>query len=64
MDAAGKVPDMVIACVGGGSNAIGMFHPFVDVKRSNGELVRLVGVEAGGEGLFIFNHARIWNPYK
>jgi hypothetical protein len=27
-------------------------------------LVRLVGVEAGGEGLFIFNHARIWNPYK
>ena len=42
---AGKLPDVVVACVGGGSNAIGMFHPFV-----NDAGVRLVGAEAGGEG--------------
>ena len=43
--AEGRLPDAVVACVGGGSNAIGMFHPFVgDVS------VRLVGVEAGGTG--------------
>lgn len=41
----GKLPDVVVACVGGGSNAIGMFHPFVDDKT-----VRIVGVEAGGDG--------------
>ncbi|ACL15601.1 tryptophan synthase subunit beta [Methanosphaerula palustris] len=41
----GRLPDMAIACVGGGSNAIGMFHPFV-----NDPSVRLVGVEAGGKG--------------
>jgi tryptophan synthase beta chain len=39
----GRLPDMVVACVGGGSNAAGMFHPFVDHPE-----VRLVGVEAGG----------------
>ena len=43
--ATGRLPDIVIACVGGGSNAIGMFHPFVD------DDVRLIGVEAAGEGL-------------
>ena len=42
----GRLPDMVVACVGGGSNAIGMFHPFVDDAG-----VALVGVEAAGEGL-------------
>jgi tryptophan synthase beta chain len=42
----GRLPQRVIACVGGGSNAIGMFTPFVD-----DESVELVGVEAGGEGL-------------
>ncbi len=42
----GKLPDVVVACVGGGSNAIGMFHPFRDDAS-----VRLVGAEAGGEGL-------------
>jgi len=42
---AGKLPDVVVACVGGGSNAIGMFHPFVGDHS-----VKLVGVEAGGEG--------------
>jgi tryptophan synthase beta chain len=41
----GRLPDAVLACVGGGSNAIGIFHPFL----SDG--VRLIGVEAGGEGL-------------
>eukprot|EP00004_Rigifila_ramosa_P021185 TRINITY_DN5592_c0_g1_i1.p2 TRINITY_DN5592_c0_g1~~TRINITY_DN5592_c0_g1_i1.p2 ORF type:complete len:773 (-),score=152.50 TRINITY_DN5592_c0_g1_i1:173-2491(-) len=42
---AGRLPDYVMACVGGGSNAIGMFHPFVGDAS-----VKLVGVEAGGEG--------------
>jgi tryptophan synthase beta chain len=42
----GRLPDAVVACVGGGSNAIGMFHPFV-----NDEGVRLIGVEAAGHGL-------------
>jgi tryptophan synthase len=41
---AGRLPDTVVACVGGGSNAIGMFHPFVNDKS-----VKLVGVEAGGK---------------
>ncbi|KAF8844857.1 tryptophan synthase [Paxillus ammoniavirescens] len=42
----GKLPDVVVACVGGGSNAIGTFYDFIPDKN-----VRLVGVEAGGEGL-------------
>ncbi len=42
---AGRLPDLVIAAVGGGSNAIGLFHPFLD------DPVDIVGVEAGGEGL-------------
>jgi len=41
----GRLPDVIIACVGGGSNAIGIFHPFLN------ENVRLIGVEAGGRGL-------------
>lgn len=41
-----RLPDVLIACVGGGSNAIGMFHPFIEDVG-----VRMVGVEAGGEGL-------------
>jgi tryptophan synthase beta chain len=45
LDKEGRLPDAVLACVGGGSNAIGIFHPFL----SDG--VRLIGVEAGGEGL-------------
>lgn len=45
LEKAGKLPDVVVACVGGGSNAIGMFHPF-----RNDPSVRLVGAEAGGEG--------------
>ncbi|HTI00265.1 MAG TPA: tryptophan synthase subunit beta [Acidisoma sp.] len=45
MEAEGRLPDVAIACVGGGSNAIGLFHPFLD------EAVRLIGVEAGGHGI-------------
>jgi len=47
----GKLPDVVVACVGGGSNAIGMFHPFVDDKE-----VGILGVEAGGEGVGTEHH--------
>lgn len=46
MAAEGRLPDMLIAAVGGGSNAIGLFHPFLDDKD-----VAMVGVEAGGKGL-------------
>jgi len=45
LDQAGQLPDALVACVGGGSNAIGMFHPFLS------DPVRLYGAEAGGEGL-------------
>ena len=48
----GKLPDAVIACVGGGSNAIGIFHPFVEDKS-----VRLIGVEAGGDGVDTNRHS-------
>lgn len=48
----GKLPDMVVACVGGGSNAIGIFTEFVDDKN-----VKLIGVEAGGRGLSGGRHA-------
>jgi tryptophan synthase beta chain len=47
-----RLPDMLIACVGGGSNAIGLFHPFLE-----DEGVRLVGVEAGGTGIESGQHA-------
>nr|WP_210300236.1 tryptophan synthase subunit beta [Mycoplana azooxidifex] len=46
LQAEGRLPDLVIAAVGGGSNAIGIFHPFLDDKG-----VKMVGVEAGGKGL-------------
>jgi len=46
LEAEGRLPDLVIAAVGGGSNAIGIFHPFLDDKD-----VKIVGVEAGGKGL-------------
>ena len=49
---AGRQPDYVLACVGGGSNAIGIFHPYLDVPG-----VRLVGVEAAGEGIETGRHA-------
>jgi tryptophan synthase beta chain len=50
--AEGRLPDAVIACVGGGSNAIGLFHAFVP-----DESVKLVGVEAGGRGTLLGEHA-------
>ncbi|MAY61930.1 MAG: tryptophan synthase subunit beta [Rhizobiales bacterium] len=46
MEMEGRLPDVIVAAVGGGSNAIGLFHPFLDDKD-----VRIVGVEAGGHGL-------------
>ena len=49
---AGRQPDAVIACVGGGSNAMGIFHPYLAEER-----VRLIGVEAAGEGLATGKHA-------
>ena len=48
----GRLPDVIMACVGGGSNAIGIFHPFLA-----DEAVRLVGVEAGGHGIESGQHA-------
>src|SRR6184192_1603691 len=52
LDREGRLPDILIACVGGGSNAIGIFHPFLD-----DEAVRMIGVEAGGEGIRTGKHA-------
>lgn len=52
LELTGRLPDAVIACVGGGSNAMGIFHRFV-----GDEGVRLVGVEAGGEGIETGRHA-------
>jgi len=48
----GELPDMIVACVGGGSNAIGIFYPFLDDSG-----VELIGVEAGGEGIGTGRHA-------
>jgi tryptophan synthase beta chain len=48
----GRLPDMLVACIGGGSNAIGLFHPFL-----NDESVKLVAVEAAGKGLDTHEHA-------
>jgi tryptophan synthase beta chain len=52
LSAAGRLPDAVIACVGGGSNAIGVFHAFIPDDG-----VRLIGCEAGGDGLASGRHA-------
>ncbi|MES9962314.1 MAG: tryptophan synthase subunit beta [Candidatus Sedimenticola sp. 20ELBAFRAG] len=49
---AGRLPDALVACVGGGSNAIGLFHPFLDDQD-----VAIYGVEAAGDGLETGNHA-------
>ena len=50
MEAEGRLPDTLVACIGGGSNAIGLFHPFLDDKG-----VKIYGVEAGGHGLDVQN---------
>ena len=52
----GRLPDAVMACIGGGSNAIGLFHPFI-----NDENVRLIGVEAAGHGIETGEHAAALN---
>ncbi len=51
-EAIGRQPDVAVACVGGGSNAIGLFHPYIGEEN-----VRLVGVEAGGLGVNTPDHA-------
>ncbi|MEZ4860098.1 MAG: tryptophan synthase subunit beta [Caldilineaceae bacterium] len=56
----GRLPDAVVACVGGGSNSIGIFHPFLQYDQ-----VRLIGVEAGGRGIASGAHAaRFADPHK
>ncbi len=50
MAAEGRLPDALVACIGGGSNAIGLFHPFLDDKD-----IAMYGVEAGGHGLDVHN---------
>jgi len=52
LEAEGRLPDAVVACIGGGSNAIGIFHPFL-----GDETVKLIGVEASGHGLDTDKHA-------
>src|SRR5437899_310538 len=52
LDKESRLPDLLIACVGGGSNAMGLFYPFL-----GDESVRMVGVEAGGEGIQAGKHA-------
>ena len=56
MEAEGRLPDSLIACIGGGSNAIGLFHPFLDDRN-----IRIIGVEAGGLGLDTPQHAASLN---
>ena len=52
LKAEGRLPDMLVACVGGGSNAIGLFYPFLKDKS-----VKMIGVEAGGRGIKLGQHA-------
>ncbi|MEI6648243.1 MAG: tryptophan synthase subunit beta [Actinomycetes bacterium] len=52
LELTGRLPDVVMACVGGGSNAIGIFHPFIEDEQ-----VRLIGLEAGGRGVETGFHA-------
>ena len=57
MEMEGRLPDALVACIGGGSNAIGLFHPFLDDRQ-----VAIYGVEAGGHGLDVENgHAASMN---
>jgi tryptophan synthase beta chain len=52
LERCGRLPDYLVACVGGGSNAMGLFYPFL-----NDERVKMIGVEAGGRGLSLGEHA-------
>ena len=56
LERAGRLPDVLVACVGGGSNSIGLFHPFLADKE-----VRMIGVEAGGRGAELGEHAARFN---
>jgi tryptophan synthase beta chain len=56
LEAEGRLPDLLLACVGGGSNSIGLFHPFLEDKD-----VRMIGVEAGGSGGSLGQHAARFN---
>lgn len=55
-DREGRLPDVLVACVGGGSNSIGLFHPFLQDQA-----VRMIGVEAGGRGSALGEHAARFN---
>ncbi|MCV6575973.1 MAG: tryptophan synthase subunit beta [Cohaesibacter sp.] len=59
MEAEGRLPDMLVACLGGGSNAIGLFHPFLE-----DESVKIIGVEAAGKGLDTEEHCASLNAGK
>lgn len=59
LDREGRLPDAVMACIGGGSNAIGLFHPFIEDEN-----VRLIGVEASGHGIETGEHAAALNGGK
>ena len=59
MAAEGRLPDSLVACIGGGSNAMGLFHPFLDDKD-----VQIFGVEAGGHGIETGEHAASLNGGK
>jgi tryptophan synthase beta chain len=59
LDMVGRVPDAIVACVGGGSNSIGIFYPFRDDQS-----VRLIGVEAGGHGIESGQHAARFSDPK
>ena len=52
LEAEGRLPDTLVACIGGGSNAMGLFHPFLDDRE-----VEVIGVEAGGDGVETGRHA-------
>src|SRR5205809_7024416 len=56
MRAEGRLPDTLVACIGGGSNAMGLFHPFLDDPS-----VKMIGVEAAGHGLETGLHAASLN---
>ena len=56
LEGRGRLPDTLVACIGGGSNAMGLFHPFLDDEE-----VTMIGVEAGGEGIGTGRHAASMN---
>jgi tryptophan synthase beta chain len=63
-EAAGCQPDLIAASVGGGSNAIGIFHPYLSYQRKDGKEIKLVGVEAGGKGVKTGKHSASLNTGK